>query len=175
MSDKKEKTEEKSKAEKPKKKSRARAGFRAQVMFIFLVIAAAVFMPTSVMLCIGMMPTLVANLIDRSRRKSKVLTVGAMNLAGCTPFLLQLWYSEHTLERSLELVLNPLTIVVMYVAAAIGYLVDWAVTGFVAGLLYQKGLARQKDIINLQEALVRRWGPEVTGEIPLDNQGFAVK
>lgn len=170
MSDKKPKN--KVEAPKPKAKTKAKPSYRLQVIMILMVIASAVFMPTSAMLAIGMMPTLAASLLDRSRRKSKVVTVGALNFAGCVPFLLQLWYGGHTLEHALELALAPLAIVVMYTAAAVGYFVDWGVTGFVSGLLYQKGLSRQKEIIAQQQDLVKRWGAEVTGDMALDEHGF---
>lgn len=154
--------------EKTKKKFNSTA-------FIFLVIiamASAWFLPTTILLFIGMMPTIVAGYIDRSRRKAKAITVGAMNLAGCTPFLFQLWTHGHTYHKSLELILDPMTITVIYIAAATGYVLDWGMCGIVSSFLHQKGLVQQKHIKERQRELVDRWGKEVTGDFALDESGF---
>jgi len=136
---------------------------------------AIVFLPTTFMLSIAMLPTLAAAFVDRSKRKSKAITVGAMNLSGAVPFLLDLWTKGHNFEQAIEIVTNPKAIVVMYAAAAIGYLIDWAMTGIIASLLLQRGKARVKAIKKRQKELVDRWGKEVTREIAVDQYGFAIE
>lgn len=166
----------KGKAEKKDSSSKKSGNSRAKghLFFIFMIIAAAVFLPSSALLAVGMMPTIVAALTDWGPRKTRAVTVGAMNLAGCAPFLFQLWGQGHTFEASVAIFTDPTVIVVMYGAAAVGYLVDWSVSSMVAGIVFQQGLARQKFIKKRQEELVERWGPEVTGELPLDEQGFPI-
>lgn len=146
-----------------------------RIFLILGIIMAAVFLPTSALLVIGMMPTFVAFIVDRSRAKTKAITVGAMNLAGCMPFLIELWTGGNTIDVSLSIIADPVAIIVMYCAASIGYLIDWMVSGFVASILYQKGLARQNAIKERQDQLINRWGPEVTGQIPLDESGFPIE
>ncbi len=159
-------------AKKKKSESKKKKTMGNQLLLICGVLLGAVFMPTSFLLIIGMFPTPFAILVDRTKGKNKVIAVGALNLAGCSPFLLELWTTEHTFERSFEIVTDPFAIIVMWSAAAVGYLVNWAMTGIVAASLYQRGLARQKAIQKKQEELVERWGREVTGEITLNEQGF---
>ncbi len=158
-----------------KRKSAKPRSFKAQIFLIVGIITAAVFLPTTALLAVGMLPTGAAFLVDRTRKKSTMVTVGAMNLAGCTPFLLELWHESYSFEKSVSLVLNPYVLFVMYSAAAMGWLIDWAVAGLVASLLYQRGLARQRAIQERQKQLVERWGEEVTGSIPLDAGGFPLK
>lgn len=67
---------------------------------------------------------------------------------------------------------DPRTIVVMYCAAAVGYLIDWAVSGLVGNILVQQAKSRIAAIDERQAAMVKRWGHEVTGEVALDEQGF---
>jgi len=98
-----------------------------------------------------------------------------MNLAGCSPFLLDLWMKGHNFEKSFSILSDPMAVVVMYAAAAVGYLIDWAMVGLIENILYQKGLARQKSIKKTQGDLIERWGPEVTGDVALDEYGFAVE
>lgn len=133
---------------------------------------ASAFLPTTILLFVGMLPTLVAFYIDRGSRKAKAMTVGAMNFAGCSPFLFQLWQQGHTYETSLKIIFDPTTISLMYVAAAVGYALDWALCGVVASFLQQKALVQQNHIRDRQKELVERWGKEVTGDFVLDEAGF---
>ena len=143
-------------------------------MMVAALLMALVFLPTTFLLVIGMMPTVVAAIVDRSRRKTKAITVGAINLAGCTPFLLEMWIQGQDFDKAVSVITNPTAITVMYMAAAVGYLVDWAMSGIVASVLYQRGLSRRTEIQKRQRALIERWGEEVTGNIPLDEHGFPI-
>lgn len=163
----------KDKAEK-KVKPKANSKAQRQMAFVFALVVGAVFLPSSALLTVGMIPTVVAWLTDWSPRKTSAVTVGAMNLAGCSPFLLQLWSQGHTFEASVFIFTDPTAIIVMYGAAAIGYMIDWSVSSVVANIVYQQALARRKAIKKRQEDLIERWGREVTGELPLDEQGFPI-
>lgn len=150
-------------------------GFKGQLLMIAGIITAVVFLPSTFMLLIGMIPTPFAILVDRTRAKNKVITVGSMNLAGCSPFLFELWTTDHSFEKAFDIITDPFAIIVMWSAAAVGYIVNWAMTGIVSATLYQKGLSRQKYIKKRQQELVERWGREVTGELPMDAEGFPVE
>lgn len=145
-----------------------------RVLGVASLITSVVFVPTSILLGIGMMPTVGAALVDKSGKGVKALTVGAMNLAGTTPFLIDLWTSGNTIAYSLKLVTDPRTIIIIYCAAIAGYLIDWALSGIVAGIILQRGTKRRKDILKRQSDLRDRWGEEVTGEIATDAYGFPI-
>lgn len=156
-------------------KRKKKLDWRGQVILVFGIIAAIVFLPTTIVLLIGMVPTVVAALLDRTSEQVRGMTVGSMNLAGCAPFVLELWTTEHTPDRAVEIAFEPLAIVVMYAAAAMGYLIEWAMGGIVSTFLGQKAARRLREIAEQQEKLVARWGREVTGEIPLDPFGFPLE
>jgi len=158
-----------------RRRKKIRGGLRGQVLILFSLISAIIFMPTTIMLFLGMLPTLVAGLVDRSGKGTKALTVGSMNLAGCTPFLLDLWTIDHSSENALRIISDPRTIIVIYCAAGVGYLIDWAMSGIVGTIMVQRSGYRMKEIKKRQAALVERWGPEVTGKIPLDAYGFPIE
>jgi len=157
---------------KRRKKSKGKPGL--QLLGVAGFITGIVFMGTTILLLFAMLPTIVAAVIDRNKG-TKPLTVGAMNLAGCTPFLLQLWTKGNTPATAVEIILDPSTIIVIYCAAGIGYLIDWAMGGIISTVMVSKSNMRLGEIKKEQEELVRRWGREVTGEIPLDDQGFPVE
>lgn len=139
------------------------------------VLLGMVFLPTTLLLLVAMIPTAVVLLTDRSKRKTKAITVGAMNVAGTLPFILELWAHGHSFEKSFGIVTDLKAMIIIYAAAAVGYLIDWAMTGIVAGILVQRGHARMKAIRKRQKALVERWGAEVRGDIALDQYGFKIE
>jgi hypothetical protein len=156
--------------EKPAKK-----GFQPQLLGLFGFVVAMLFLSTTIFLAIAMLPTFVAVLADRTRHKYKAITVGAMNLAGCAPFLLSLWMHGNGVPAAIGLVTNPQTIIVAWLAAAVGYLIDWSMSGIVATVMVQRSAGRLREIQKRQAELAERWGEEVTGDIPLDRYGFRLE
>lgn len=152
-----------------------RTVWQKRLLITLAVGAAGILLPTTLLLFLGMLPTLIVLLFDQTVNKSRVVTVGAMNAAGCMPFVLELWSRGHTVNIALEYAINPRTIIVMYMAAGIGYMIEWVMTGLVAGIMVQKAKTRISEIEKRQNDLETRWGPEVTGEYQLDEEGFAAE
>lgn len=157
-----------------KKKKKKGLTWQIQLVLIFVILASIAAMPTTVLLILGMLPTAVAWFIDRTKERTRALTVGAMNAAGCTPFILQLWQTGNSMPTSLHIISDPRTIIVMYCAAGVGYLIDWAISGLVGSVMVQRATGRREQIAKRKAALVERWGPEVTGEVALDQYGFPI-
>jgi hypothetical protein len=153
-------------------KKRKNPSFGLSLLLVVFAIAGVWFMSSALIVVIGLMPMFVAFFVDRSKKKTKAVTVGAMNMAGITPFLLELWVSENSMEKALSIILDPMAIIVIYSAAGIGYIIDWAVTLAVANFMYQRGIARKKAIEERQVELIERWGEEVSGKVQLDHEGF---
>ncbi len=158
-----------------KKKSKGKKRGHGRLFSSLAFIMAVIFFPTTLVLSFGLLPTPAAGLISRDKKKSRVITVGAMNMAGCMPFLLDLWKNGNSLSYALEILSTPSSIIVMYAAAGVGYLIDWAMTGLVAVMLFERGKARKKEILKQQKELIERWGKGVTGELALDAEGFPVE
>ncbi|HRQ60473.1 MAG TPA: hypothetical protein PLO23_03015 [Alphaproteobacteria bacterium] len=156
------------------KRKSSKRSWKSQLFLVVGIIMGVIFLPSTFLLMVGMAPTPVAAFVDRSRKGSKVITVGAMNLAGCSPFLFDLWLKGNDFESSMAIALNPKAIIVMYAAAGVGYILDWALTGLVAGVMVQRGESRATTIREERAKLVERWGEKVTGSLVLDPQGFPV-
>jgi hypothetical protein len=163
------------KAKKEKAKSKKGRSIKSRLLSIFALIAIIVFMPTAIIVVFGMMPTLVLAAFETNKRRTKALTVGPLNLAGCMPFLFHLWDTGAEFDNAVIIVTNPLSISVMWGAAAVGYIIFWCMTGIVGAFVTENAKARLKAIKKHQDRLVERWGPEVTGEYELDAHGFAIK
>lgn len=157
------------------KKNKPPATLKQKIVGTCFVISAVVFLPSSMLLCVGLAPTFVASFIVRKNRRSKAVTVGSMNLVGCTPFLLDLWTKGHTIEKAMSMITNPMVIIVMYAAAGFGYILYWSTVSVVSGIMYQKAIKETGTLRKAQEDLVKRWGKEVTGEHKLNEFGFPVE
>ena len=138
-------------------------------MFLVMAIALSlVFLPTSMLLFFGMLPSLVAFFMSAKGIGARASTVAGMNLAGCIPFVFKLWSTGNDFETSIDIITNLNYLSIIYLAAAFGYMIDWVMTGIVSSFLYQKGLARMKAIKKRQEKLKENWGEGVTGNQVLD-------
>ena len=121
------------------------------------------FLPSTFMLMVGMLPTVVFYFVDQSEGKNKTFTIGAMNFTGCFPYLLALWRDGSSMEMALDFLQSPVTIIVMYGAAASGHLIDWIVKVIVTNILIEKAKYRLQKIEKIKENMIERWGHGVEG------------
>lgn len=154
------------------KKKDQSIGRRGQLFLIVGMLSCLMFPAIAVILVVGMIPTIVAAIVDRTAGRMRAVTIGVINLAGCSPFMVEIFKKGNDPEMAITYILQPRTIVVIYFAAAMGYLIDWAMTGIVSSILVQKTKGRLKEIQKNQKDLTERWGVEVTGTVPLDEFGF---
>lgn len=148
---------------------------KALAIGLFIIIA-VIFKETTLFLVLGMLPTLALFAIDKTIGKSRTICVGAMNFAGCFPYLLEFWTSQGL--HSFENIMSYFTVqnfIIIFLLAAGGYAIDAAVTGITATILVQRSEARLKRIKKEQENLIKRWGEKVTGLYELDDYGFPVR
>lgn len=157
------------------KKRKKTAGWKIQLFIVMGLIGAILFYAMAVILIVGMIPSIVSMIVDQTKGKMRSITVACVNFAGCTPFLVEVFRHGNDMSTAIQYILEPRTIVVMYLAAGMGYLIDWAMTGVVSSMMVQKARRRVKDIQKQQKEMVDRWGPEVTGNIPLDQYGFPIE
>lgn len=95
-----------------------------------------------------------------------------MNFIGCMPFLMDIALKVQTLDTAYAILTEPLNIILMYSGAVAGYFLDWTMSGMSNVIMTARAKQQLDMMIKRQAELKRRWGPEVTGEIPLDGNGF---
>ena len=161
MAEDKEKEETGGKDEKPAAPEKVKIPLKVRLWVALILVAAVIFLPTSMLLLIGMLPSVVAFVVSARISGAKVSTVTAMNLAGCIPFIFKLWSGGNDFEASMDIVTNARYVSIMYTAAAFGYMIDWVVTGIVSSFLYQRGIKRMEAIKKRQKELKDQWGNEV--------------
>lgn len=156
----------KAKKDKALKKNTSKGGklsWKNRLLLIALCLLGIVFLPTTLLLLVAMLPTL-ASLVTSTRGVGpRTSTIFAMNLAGCVPFVFKLWAGGNDFQLSLEIITNLRYMAVIYMSAAFGYMIDWVVTGLMSSFLYQRGMSRMKAIKKRQDFLISQWGADVSG------------
>lgn len=136
----------------------------------FMMVMSALFFPTTVLFCAGLLPTLIAALVDDRPQKTAWLTVGAMNFAGIVPAWFDLWHAGHSLKASFAILSDPKTIIVAYTAAAIGWAIFFQVPKIIIGFMIRRAEGRLRDIDRRKRELIRKWGGEITGDSGAPNR-----
>ena len=154
------------KKKKALKKKGKKLSFKARISFIFILICAAVFAPSTVLFLVLMLPSIVASMFDHQIPKTRGVTVGAMNFAGFLPAWMTMLANGHTMQGAIESLTDPMIYVLAYGLAMGGWFIEMVFTPFVAKIIvfrYQKGL---KSIKKEQRYLIDIWGKEVYGSVP---------
>ncbi len=145
------------------KKKKKRKG--SMLTLILLIIPAGlVVLPTSILFGVGMIPTMVAYVVDRDPEKSAPITVGGLNFCGCMPFAIDLWKHHHTIAAVGKIFSDPVAWLVMYGAAAIGWALYYGIPPVIANLEVSRAEKRVDGLKQKKVALVQEWGPDVAGE-----------
>ena len=126
-------------------------------------LGSAAALPFCFILVPGLVPTLVAVLVDRGRPRYLGFTVGAMNCAGVLPFLLVLGNGSVTIAAAAALLAQPFTWVVAYGAAAAGWVLSAATPALARFCLELQAAQRGRAIDALARAICTEWGAEAAG------------
>lgn len=143
--------------------SRKKMPLSLRFAIFVLMVTAVIFFQTTILFCGCLIPSFVAALIDNHRHKTLWITVGCMNFAGTVPAWFTLWEMGHRVADAFYLLSQPKTLATAYAGAAIGWVLYYNITPFVARLMVLKSEKRLKDIEKRQKDMVRKWGPEVAG------------
>jgi hypothetical protein len=133
------------------------------IMFVLVAGGAVMFLPSMMLLVVGMTPTMAAMLTDRRREKYATLCVGCMNFTGVLPYMIELWTQDHSYDHAFSIIANPFTWLVMFGAAAIGWAIYFVAPGIVGMFIAMRADQRVERLRRRQRDLVEEWGPGVAG------------
>jgi hypothetical protein len=124
---------------------------------------ALVALPLCILVVAGTLPTVVAVLVDRHKGRYLARTVGAMNIAGVVPGALRMWAAGMTFASLQQVISSPYTWLIMYGAAAVGWLLYFGTPPLTAMVVEIKVDDTKRRLEEKAKALVEEWGEEVTG------------
>lgn len=147
------------------KPQRARNSGSALITLTVIVITvlALTALPLCILLVAGLLPSGVAVLVDRHRRRYLARTVGAMNLAGVIPGALRMWEAGITFTSLQQVVNSPYSWLVMYGAAGMGWVLYFCVPPVVAMVIEVRDDETKRRLEARSKLLIEEWGEEVTG------------
>jgi hypothetical protein len=148
-----------------KRGRKRRKGSSNGIVTVLLILfpAGLIFLPSTILLALGMIPTAVAYVVDRDPDKTAPMTVGGLNFAGVVTFLISLWQAGHTMAALSKVLTDPFAWLVMYGAAGLGWSIYYGVPPAVVGWVVLRAEARIAQRIEEQRELVALWGTEVDG------------
>jgi hypothetical protein len=144
----------------------------ANLLLSVILLLAVIFLPVAIVLAVGMLPSIVAFMADATRDRTRCLTVSLINFITCFPFVIQVATGPQTIDMALPVITDPINIVIMYAGAVGGYFLDWTMAGISNVIMTARARSRLVEIEKQQKELERRFGEEVTGRIPVDQDGF---
>ena len=125
---------------------------------------AALVLPSLMILAIGLVPTFVAFIADRSRERYLTITVGLPNACGCLPALANLWVMGQSFSNAQIVLSDPVGWAVAFGAAALGWLIYMSTPPVAAVYYASSARIREQTLKRLQASLIETWGEEVAGE-----------
>lgn len=117
--------------------------------------------PTVMLFFFGMLPTIVAYLVDRTQEKYATFCVASMNFCGVFPYMMELWMEGHTTFIATEILADVFSLVIIYGAAAFGWVIFTSVPPVVASFLSVIAQQRVSTLRLLQRKLIEEWGEAV--------------
>lgn len=152
----------------PEARGKGKPSGRAIGTAVLLLPAIAVLMPSCVLLGIGMAPTIVAYIVDRTSEKYLSITVGLLNVCGVLPALVRLWSEGQSFSSAFRIAGDPFTMVIAYGAAAVGWAIYLALPLILGHYYATTTESRLQTLRNRQDGLIESWGEEIAGEPPAD-------
>ena len=139
--------------------------WRVLSVLVLLLPAAAVLLPTTLVLTVCMMPTLAAWLADRQPGRALATSVCLLNLAGSLPGVIEVWNQGHDVAAAQWVLSGPVTWLSAYGAAAVGWLLFLVLPPVLRAHHARSTARRIRQLQKRQEALEKDWGPEVAADV----------
>ena len=139
------------------------------IIALFGVLLAA--LPTATVVAVGLLPTVVALIVDLTPGRYLMRCVAGLNISGIAPFLQQLWAGENNMSAALSIVADPFVWLAIYGASAIGWLLFLGVPGAVA-ITQSLNIERRVNALKQeQKDLLNEWGDSIRPKGELASSG----
>ncbi len=139
------------------------------LIFMLLLIVA---LPTVMLLGFGMLPGLVAMIVDRTEERSATFCVGGLNFCGVFPYLMDLWFGDHSLNQAITLLTDVFALAVMYGGACMGWMLYLSLPPVIASFIQVMSERRLQQLRKTQREILDEWGDEVITDADLGGDGL---
>lgn len=129
-------------------------------LFVFFGILISA-LPTATVLAVGLVPTVVALIVDMTPGRYLTRCVIGLNIAGISPFMHTLWTGGNNMMTAVGIVTDALAWLVIYGAAAMGWLLFMGFPGTVAVFQTLNAKRRIYVLQEKQKLLIEEWGDSI--------------
>jgi len=117
--------------------------------------------PTMVILFFGLLPSLVAYIIDRSTGKSATFCVAGMNIIGVFPYIITLWSTDNTFSEALAISTDIFSMLVMYASASFGWVIFLGLPTLISSFVLIMQQRKVAQLRGVQKDLIEEWSADV--------------
>ncbi len=134
---------------------------RFRILIALCIVSAVILKLSFIFFFIGMLPAMVAYIIDHDKNKYIFSTVAAFNLAGVFPHMMDIYLQGGTFTAIEGKLSDAIVWLTMYSAASMGWAIVW-VSPILASIVLEAIYAgRILHIENMQKKLVEEWGDSI--------------
>lgn len=138
------------------------------ILSLVIIVAPA----TVLFLSFSMLPALVAGIIDRTEEKSATFCVGGLNFCGMFPYLLDLWFGDHTVGQAVALLTDVFVLAVIYGGAGMGWMLYLSLPPVIASFIQVMSERRLEQLRKIQKTIIQDWGDEIITDSNLGDAGM---
>lgn len=136
---------------------------RRGIWFVIgLMTLAIISLPTVLLIFFGLMPSIVAMVIDRTDGRYATFCVLGMNLSGLFPFLTDIWFQVHTTDMAIRIMTNVFNLLIIYGSAGFGWMLYMALPPVITTFLSSMSQRRVAVLREKQAQIIEEWGESVT-------------
>ena len=135
------------------------------MMLVLVVILAAVAMPTFILLCVGLIPSIIAMMTDNTKGRYRTRCMFGLNFSGVAPYALDLWATNQSVDAAMTTVLDPTALMVIWGASGVGWIIFLAMPPVVATFLNMMAQRRVAELRDSQKKLLDAWGDQLIHEM----------
>jgi hypothetical protein len=146
---------------------------KRMMWLVVVVLLIALSLPTVLLVVFGMLPSIVAAIVDRTPQKSATFCVGGMNFCGVFPYLLTLWGGDHTIAMAFDTLTDVFALLVMYGAAGFGWMIFTSVPPIIVTFLNVRNQRRVATLRATQKRIIAEWGNDVSTPLDAEETGKA--
>lgn len=139
---------------------------------VILVLLIGVALPTVALIAFGLLPAIVAAIVDRTEEKSSTFCVGGLNFCGLFPYLLQLWLEDNSMSQATDLLTDPFVLAVIYGGAAMGWMLYLSLPPVIASFIQVMSQRRLTQLRAIQKEIIAEWGDEIIMDADLGDSSL---
>ena len=148
-------------------KRKSGGAYTASVFTLFIVGLAFFAMPALLVFAVGMIPSLVAAIVDRHPGRNATIAVTAMNFAGVVPFVAEILISGASMARAMLVVTDVFSLAMMYGTAAFGWGLVYVMPKVASVYISVRNDARIQAMQREKKRLNEEWGDAVKSLPPV--------